>query len=133
MQPYRLAYKNGATYLDRFRVIDTPFFSIFIHAIRGTDPDPDLHDHPRDFLSFLVWGRYVEEIGDGWKRCAVPVGWFNFKRARVAHRIVQLSCRTVWTIVIGGARRREWGFQTRNGWVHWKQYKEEHGSGVNEA
>lgn len=32
--------------------------------------------------------------------------------------------KPVWTLFLHGPRKREWGFYTPQGWIHWKKYVE---------
>lgn len=34
------------TYLTRWRIVQTPWFAIFLHRMDGPDSRPTLHDHP---------------------------------------------------------------------------------------
>lgn len=53
---------NGETYLRRLHLVQTPLFSVMLHWILTPDPQPDLHDHPVDFWSFVLRGGYKEEV-----------------------------------------------------------------------
>ena len=50
-------------YLERYHLflIDRQSFpfNIFLHKFLKSDPD-DLHDHPWDFISIILWGGYWE-------------------------------------------------------------------------
>jgi hypothetical protein len=111
---------TGVIYLQRLRVIGTPWFSIMLHRIRRPDPDPDRHDHPWNFWSLVLWGSYEEDSGGVVKR----VRWVNRHRAEDTHRITRVFGPVV-TLVITGRRRRNWGFWKDNVFVPWRQYMQQ--------
>ena len=111
---------DGRTiYLDRLSIVTTPLFSIKLHRIYRRDQQRDLHDHPWDFLSIVLWGSYVEDTPTGLKKRR----WWNRKRAADRHSIREVSRRPVWTLVVTGPKRREWGFWTSTGWIPWHRYE----------
>lgn len=112
-------------YMHRLRIVQTPWFGVYLHRIYRPDADRALHDHPWPFVSLVLFGWYEEVVPDdekkpcqSWLSYKVrPVRWFNRKRATELHRIAWLSQSPVWTLVFVGRRCREWGFQTEQGWV----------------
>lgn len=103
-------------YLVRFRILQTPFFSIFFHRIFRPDKQREVHDHPWTFFSLILRGRYEEDVPtdfpdeNGGSLVRRIVRWFNFKRAEGRHTIRSVSRVPVWTLVFTGPERREWGF-----------------------
>lgn len=126
---------DGDQYLDRLRIIDCPWFGIYLHRFEGSD-DECLHDHPWPFVSIILRGGYFEYVGEAFgaswdgsprwqqiRRRWHGVGSILFRRANHAHR-VELDHAKPQTIslVIRGPRSRPWGFFTRLGWLPWQQY-----------
>jgi hypothetical protein len=111
---------SSATYLTRWRIIQTPWFGIYLHCIRTIDKDDALHDHPWPFVSIILRGGYLEERPTHAKRR----GFLSiaFRKATDLHRIVMLTRTPTWTLVFAGPRKRRWGFQTENGWVNYREY-----------
>lgn len=110
-------------YMKRF-LIKSPWGCLRFHRILRADAGRDLHDHPFDFTSVILWGGYTEEMerlnGDRVKR--------NFRRGEIvrreaeqAHTLSAVLPGTL-TFVIGGKKRKEWGFYTQKGWVNWRDY-----------
>jgi len=96
-------------YMTRLRVIQTPWFGIYLHRFDRPDSRPTLHDHPWPFASFVIGGAgYVERVGLNKTRRRVR--WANFKRATDLHYIEELLSPVVWTLVVVGRRRRAWGY-----------------------
>jgi hypothetical protein len=103
-------------YLTRWRVIQTPWFGIYVHRMDGPDSRATLHDHPWPFVSFVLRGGYWEHTnyeGDasGWRY----VGRVNIKRATDLHYIDELARTPTWTLMLVGRRRRTWGYVDRDG------------------
>jgi hypothetical protein len=90
------------------------------HEILRSDPDRDFHDHPWDFTSKLLTGAYLEVTPAGEQ--AFEAGDVIIRRARDLHRLVVLD-GPVWTMVRTGPVCRQWGFQTTDGWVYWRDYR----------
>jgi hypothetical protein len=115
-------------YLKRFRIIQTPWFGVYIHWIYSTDSGRDLHDHPWPFVSVLLRGWYTEQIATelAENRLFVTehaVQWINRKPATGLHRITWLSRTPIVTLVFAGRRCREWGFMREDGvWVIAEKY-----------
>lgn len=122
-------YKNDAIYLDRLRIVQTPWFGVYLHRIEQPDLDRDPHDHPWTFGSLVLRGGYVERYHPfphvardlrvsvrTWARWT----WHTMGTA-AAHRILTVQPKTV-TLVLVGRRVREWGFHTEGGFVPWRPY-----------
>lgn len=130
--------QTGELYLRRWRIVQTPWFAIYLHKIATPDKDRDLHDHPWPFVSMVLRGGYDEvmdtaahyfpmmnhALGRQELLRTVRRGWLSiaFRRATDAHRIVRLHRTPTWTLVLTGPRRRSWGFYTEQGFVDWKEY-----------
>jgi hypothetical protein len=127
------AYEPEKTYLKRLRIIQTPWFGVYIHWIYLPDRDRDQHDHPWTFASIVLRGGYTEDVTvpessdprvksmDHWP----PHG--HVMRMWQAHRIRALKPNTV-TLVFVGPRRRKWGFWAPEGFIPWDQYVNADGS-----
>lgn len=109
-------------YMIRWYLFDCRFGGVMLHRFFRSDDDRDLHDHPWAFLSIILRGGYNEETSDGLKW--YKPGSFLFRRADWAHAI-RLRPGTegyVWSLVIKGPIKRQWGFYPPSGWVFWKNY-----------
>lgn len=94
--------------------------NLYLHGILRSDDDRALHDHPWNFTSMLLLGRYIE---------VTPLGEREYQAGQVllrcdqeAHRLV-LPDGPVVSLVVTGAKTREWGFHTPEGWVDWRDYQ----------
>lgn len=128
-------------YLRRLRILQTPWFALYLHFIYESDADRDPHDHPFTFWSFIVKGGYTERIWDvvpGVMAAFQPLREKTWKRfslhkmgQRQAHMIDRLEPGTI-TLVFCGPKtgNGRWGFYTDYGttgssFVPWAQYNRE--------
>lgn len=121
--------KTGAVHFRRYRLIQTPWFALYIHHILKSDEDRDPHDHPWNFQSLILKGSYFES----WKKFPL----FNVNRnqsyypgdvvkhdAKDAHKITLLT-KEVWTLVLVSGREREWGYRLKDGsWLDHQTYRQ---------
>ncbi len=128
---------EGEPYIVRWRLIQTPLFAVYLHHILRSDDDRDLHDHPWPFVSLILRGGYWEWtpraecklLPDTPCQCNTePVrtwhgpGSVLVHRGADQHRLELPEGKTTWTLVFCGRRGREWGFQTDDGWLPWREY-----------
>lgn len=125
----------GEIYLDRLRIVQTPYFGVYLHWIHEPDSDRDPHDHPWNFTSIILKGSYTERVWDypalgtqdykGYQRT-----WHRFTRHKMtmekAHKIEEIS-KPLVTLIFVGKRSRNWGFWVpshgRSVPVPWQEYE----------
>lgn len=116
--------KPGDPMLERWRLLQTPRFGIYVHFIFREDLDPVPHDHPWAFWSLVLRGGYVEAL---YERPGSGVCRLVTRRCRRAHRfplhhahrIVGVAPGTV-TLVLVGRKQRVWGFYDGAVWVDYR-------------
>lgn len=120
--------KEGIVHFRRYRLLQTPWFAIYIHQICQSDMDYHFHDHPWNFSSVILKGSYCE-------RCSYPPNYRAIHtgnylagdvvehKAEDAHSI-SLNTKEVWTLVFTSGRTRYWGYQTKAGWIGHKEYRQ---------
>lgn len=113
----RITRSDDKDYLIRYSLLTLPWFSIKLHHILTSDDDC-LHDHPWSFLSILLRGVYFEVSDRGMIRCAR--GSVLFRKASWRHRLI--IYQPVWSLVITFKKTKEWGFYTKEGFVHHRSY-----------
>jgi hypothetical protein len=95
-----------------------PMFNVLVHNITESEGD-DMHDHPWDFLSIILYGGYFETTPKG--RKWYGPGSIIYRKADTPHRI-EVHSKGVWTLFIHGKEKREWGFIKDNNWLHYTKY-----------
>lgn len=117
-------------YLVRYFVIRSKYFNFFIHRFLRSDRD-DLHDHPWNFITYLVDGAYKErkwnpetgeiDVNVRWnfrsKFASHKMNRLIFRKATDQHQVVLYSelkphqiAEAILTICVTGPTKREWGF-----------------------
>lgn len=106
-------YDSDGNYLTRWRIVQTPWFALYLHRFDGPDPRPTLHDHPWNFVAVVLRGGYIERRLDP-KSMTVDeahvVRHVNVKRTHDAHSIMRLLRQPTWTLLFVGRRVRTWGY-----------------------
>lgn len=115
---------GDSVYMVRYTVIQCRYGSICVHVFKRSDSD-EMHDHPWNFLTFILFRGYREHTPAGVRRLW-PFTW-HFRPATWVHRVELLGERPAVTLVVRGPFVREWGFITRTGWKLWKDYFSENG------
>jgi hypothetical protein len=96
-----------------------PFLpAIRVHAIFRRDGDREIHDHPFDFRTFILFGDYTEEDVAGNARIVDQGDTYGSPAERfhiiTAVRTVDLLpggiAPAVWTFVIMSRKHQSWGF-----------------------
>ena len=120
--------QEGEIHFRRYRLLGTPWFNIYLHEIRHSDEDRHMHDHPWNYTSFILKGSYFEQrmfypnfrvMGSG---TYGPQDLLE-RDSRDVHRLT-IKSPVVWTLVITSGRERVWGYQTSQGWIDFKTYRQ---------
>lgn len=119
--------KYGQVHFRRYRLLQTPWFAIYIHQILRSDEDLDPHDHPWDFTSVILEGAYHEDSWypphfDTMQSNDYYSGDVIEHKAVDAHKL-RLISKEVWTLVFVSGRSRYWGYQTKAGWIGHEEYR----------
>lgn len=126
------------TFFERFG------FKAMVHYFPPNVEDKDPHDHPRSFLTIVLWGAYQDvhwesytplmkergELGPMPEWVRAPA--VRFRSAEYMH-IVETGHEGAWTIVMMGPMSRPWGFLRLDGdkkWWPWERYVEKFGGTV---
>jgi hypothetical protein len=113
--------QGGEVYLRRWFLFRSRRFSVYLHKICLPDKDADLHDHPWDFTTYCIKGRYADIGKDTID--VVMAGEKRVRKAEHAHIVVVDPKAPAWTLVCRGRYRRAWYYHTRDrGMVFWRTY-----------
>ena len=125
----KIVSKAGVLHFCRWRLLQTPWFGIYIHKICKSDEEKHHHDHPWAFISFVILGGYKEEVFPAntfgfYNRICRP-GSIVYHKAKDFHKITLLK-KSAWTLVFVGKRSHDpWGYRTESGWVNNETYRRE--------
>lgn len=125
LRPFIITEGDGTPYMTRYFILKTRWGGIYLHNIHRSDRD-DMHDHPWNFVTFILRGGYWEYDTDhppltNRKRWCGP-GTRIKHEAEDIHRVELLPGVQAWTLVFVGRKRREWGFHPLAGFVPWREY-----------
>ena len=115
---------------------------LVIHQFHRSDNDRHYHDHPWNFISFILKGSYIEhwpmtmwkDSTAGSYRVTSDIQQCHrrfsiIKRPKTWKHWVELStddcCNEPvesWTLVLLYGERRDWGFHTKEGWIRHDLY-----------
>ena len=120
---------DGTDYLVRLRIVQTPWFGVYLHDIHKDDQDRAPHNHPWSFLSLVVRGAYVERVYDD--PCGKPDEYREqTHHARSVHRMGRTAAhRIVYatpglkTLIVTGPRQASWGFFVGDEYIDWSEYE----------
>lgn len=107
--------KEGVVHFRRWQVFTTPWFDVFIHGIYKSDEDEHMHDHPWDYFSIVIWGKFIEKVKQG--RNAQTFLTTSHRKAEHTHKIEELKSKKVYTLFFASKRKREWGYWVRGAWI----------------
>lgn len=125
---------DGTDYLVRLRVVQTPWFGVYLHDIHKDDGDRAPHNHPWSFLSVVVRGQYTERVyedpiskpGDYLVQTHRARSMHGMGR-KSAHRIVDAS-PGLKTLIFTGPRQASWGFFVDGEHIDWSDYERQIGT-----
>lgn len=113
----------GDDYLRRWWVIPRNYHSnIYLHEILRDDQDRDLHNHPWDSVSMILQGGYKEITPEG--EFIRRAGDVVHRKASDFHRLEMIGGKPCITLFHTGPAINDWGFDTKIGFVPWREYME---------
>jgi hypothetical protein len=116
--------QEGELHFQRWRLLQTPLGSVYIHRIFKADQDKHCHDHPWSFVSVMLSGSYG--IGNpnnaSCRYYSAPAVSVN--KSTKFHKIAQVVKGPLTTLVLTGPKNREWGYSVDGEWMHHKEYRE---------
>lgn len=110
-------------YVVRWRV-ETPWFSVRLHHWLAPDDDRAKHDHPWDFVTFVLRGGYTDASPDGDEHLRAPA--VRYRAATHQHTVFP-DPGGAWTVIVTGPKIRQWGFWVNGKFVKMNKYFLSHG------
>lgn len=98
--------RKGDLHFERYAIVQTSFFGLYVHTIHKADQDPHLHSHPWNFLTIVLKGAYRAkgEKGISLKKPGV-VSWMS---RQGFHKIEEIVHGPVKTLFFTFGRRKPW-------------------------
>ena len=119
--------KTGVLHFRRWSLLSTPWFHLYIHGIYKSDEEAHLHDHPWDYWSICLKGRFIEKRKTGFSY--VPKFKLIKRRAEEFHCIYQLLTKTVFTLFLTFKKKKDWGYDVNGKWIDHITYRRLKNSG----
>jgi len=139
--------KSGELHFQRWRIVWTPLFAIYIHYIAKSDEDKHPHNHPWNFYSFILYGGYKETLTKetSFAQYAMSIIFkipcpsytttvdtfkqFSFiSRDRLWFHKISLL-KPTWTLVFTGKNYKDWGYLVDNQHVNFEEYRKNKNEG----
>lgn len=114
--------QEGVLHFQRWRMVETPFFNLYLHKIHKADEDRHLHNHPWNFFVLCIRGSYVEDVSG--KRYATVMPWsFRYRNRKAYHKILKIVKGPVTTLVFTFGKKRVWGYDVDGKFVDHETYR----------
>lgn len=110
-------------YVIRWRV-ETKWFSVRVHHWISNDDDRAFHDHPWDFITFVLRGGYRDSSPQGDQHLRAPA--IQYRSAEHQHTVFP-DKGGAWTLVFTGPKVRPWGFWVAGKFRKANKYFASHG------
>jgi hypothetical protein len=122
----KIVSREGKIHFRRWRIIETPWFNIYIHHVARSDEEKDPHDHPWWFASLILRGGYFEDVwtGDKYNHKINFPGSLVVRKTSQFHKLRLMGGAPAWTLVLTGPKNHFWGYKTEDGWVDHVTYRQ---------
>lgn len=96
----------------RWFVFQCRWFEVYLHKLHAPEWLPECHDHPWNFVSFVLRRGYTELLNraDGAVLLNHEPGAIIYRKATDAH-VVYTPNGPAWSLVVVGPNVRKWGFK----------------------
>lgn len=115
--------KEGVLHFKRFAIIECKLFNIYIHWIYKADEDEHLHDHPWNYTSIVLSGKFWEAVKNTkenenkYEMNNLSSGSISSQKAERTHKVYMLLSKKIITLFFTGPRFREWGYDVDGKWI----------------
>lgn len=98
----------GETFI-RYDLIKCRWFNLYLHHLIARKAHDQCHSHPWWFVTLILSGGYDEYTDKtGW--VFRPAGSLLYRPASWAHNVTTLTDKGMWSLVLTGPKKHEWGF-----------------------
>lgn len=121
---------SGKLHFRRWRIIELPWFRVYLHCIEESDQDAHQHNHPWNYLSLILRGGYVEH-STKWDLEGKPLAWRTkfctpgmfVRHSRSDTHKLSVIVKPTWTLVMCFGKHNVWGYRTEAGFVDHITYR----------
>lgn len=120
--------KTGELHFQRYAIIETEWFALYVHRIHKEDQDKHLHSHPWNFLSMVLYGGYHELREDGRYKPKKP-GTISWMSRNGFHKIAHIDRGPVTTLFFTFGPHQPWYYLVNGAEVESVEYRNLKNSG----
>lgn len=99
--------RDGKLHFERYAIVETVWFALYIHTIHRHDEDLHLHSHPWNFCTIVLSGAYLAVGENGFATIKAP-GTFSRMSRHQFHQIGSILCGPVITLFFAFGKRSPW-------------------------
>jgi len=110
--------EGDCPYVIRWK-LNLYLFSIRIHHFVRSDDKRAFHDHPFSFITLVLKGHYWDNNQTGAE--LMDAGTIKYRPSHYRHSVV-VPEGGVWTLLLTGREKRDWGFYLRGKYYPVKRY-----------
>jgi hypothetical protein len=117
--------RSGELHFSRFAILESKYFSIYIHNIYQSDKDMHLHNHPWKFLGIILKGKYTEKyINRASESFRVKKFlYITFANRNYFHKIDKLHSPKVVSLFFTFGKHKDWGYLVNNEVIDFNYYR----------
>lgn len=118
----------GVVYSERYRLLSTRWFRLYLDKIVHSDIEPYLYDSPFDFSVRVLKGSYRDSsaMAPNWgavKQTIMGPGSTATYQHDDVHKM-EIIQGPVWMLIKAGVKTYPHGFQTKLGWIEESRYRQ---------
>jgi hypothetical protein len=113
--------QNPIPLLTRYKLFQSKIADLNIHILHRSDEDRELHSHPWNFVTLVLWNGYIEHLPENKSRRIKPFR-ILYRPASWVHRVEIIENKPAVTLSLMSRKTTDWGFFTSSGFVHWKDF-----------
>lgn len=122
--------KTGILHFIRWNIFSSKYFNIYLHKITQADLDKHLHNHPWNFISWLIYGSYTEKLLGEFDEIIIQkrkLFSIIYRNKKQFHKILKLNSPIVYTIVFTGKKNEpndfDWGYEVNGHFINRVKYR----------
>lgn len=114
--------REGVLHFERYAIIETSLFALYVHTIHKHDEDKHLHSHPWNFMTIVLSGAYLALAKNGFATIKSP-GSFSKMSRHDFHKIGGILNGPVKTLFLAYGKRSPWHYLVDGEKVESSEYR----------